>query len=168
MNNRNALYSREHKVTNEYEQAKEQSASYRREMKRLTTEIENLQDNLTNSMTKGILADGSIKAIDEQIQSRLARLEELADLEKKPIGTAIGRARKAYSEQEDTLIKRFYKDEISQDEIIEMTSRKLGNIRARARKLGLKYYPPKATWEWLNGERRAESESPSRRKYRPR
>lgn len=56
------------KLTNEYEQAKEQSASYRREMKRLTTEIENLQDNLTNSMTKGILADGSIKAIDEQIK----------------------------------------------------------------------------------------------------
>jgi|GEM_PF-2537417 len=80
----------------------------------------------------------------------------------------IGRTRKPYSEQEDTLIRRFYKDEISQDEIIEITGRKLGNIRARARKLGLKYYPPKATWEWLDGERRAESESPSRRKCRPR
>jgi hypothetical protein len=271
------------KLTNEYEQAKEQAASYRREMKRLNSEVDNLWNNLTNSMAKGILSDESIKTIDVQIQSRLARIQELADLEKQPIGAAIGvsipgqadveliqsflenlgenwvnqpnglknaflrllldkiiiwpdattiRAKliwhvgleqeilihrpplkykpwhkaevkilrqhyattskevllamlpnrtwisiigkavrlglvrndevkeighgKTYSEEEDRLIRRFYEGEISQDEIIAMTGRKLPNIRRRARKLGLKYYPPKATWEWLEEESKAE------------
>lgn len=283
------------KLTSDYEQAKEQVASYSREMKRLRSEVENLQDNLTNGMAKGILSDESVKAIDIQIQNRLARIQELADLNKQPIGAAIGesipgqadvelvqsflenlgenwinqpnglknaflrllldkiiiwphpttiRAKlfwrvgleqellihrppvkykpwheaeveilrqhyataskgvllallpnrtwisirskvvrlglvrndevkrtgqgKSYSDEEDRLIRRFYAGEISRDEITAMTGRKLHNLRRRARQLGLKYYPPKATWEWLKEECKTESEGPSPPRYRPR
>jgi hypothetical protein len=52
--------------------------------------VENLKDNLTNSMVKGILSDESIKAADAHIQNRLALIQKLAGLEKQPIGAAIG------------------------------------------------------------------------------
>lgn len=284
------------KLTSEYEQAKEQAASYRREMKRLESEVENLRANLHVNMATRILSAVEIAKINEQIQNRLARIRELADLEKQPIGAAmgkpipgqadielvqsfldnlgqkwvdqpnglknaflrllldqviiwpepatirvkliwrvgleqelliyrpplkfkpwheteveillqhytttnkevllallpnrtwisirdkavrlglvrndeakeVGRQGKVYSEEEDRLIKCFYVGEISQDEIIAMTGRKLYNIRQRARKLGLKWHPPRATWEWLDKGRMAESESPSPRRYRPR
>lgn len=74
------------KLTSEYEQAKEQAASYRREVKRLESEVENLRTNLT----MGVLSPTQISWIDEQIQNRLTRIKELADLEKQPIG-AIGK-----------------------------------------------------------------------------
>jgi hypothetical protein len=53
----------------------------------------------------------------------------------------IGRNDKAYSPEEDSLIRRFYAGEISQGEIAGTTGRRLPNIRQRARKLGLKWYP---------------------------
>jgi DNA invertase Pin-like site-specific DNA recombinase len=76
------------RLTSEYEQAREQAASYHREMKRLESEIENLRGNLAG----GILSADQLQWIDQQIQERLARIRELADLESKPIGAAVGRS----------------------------------------------------------------------------
>lgn len=75
-----------HKLTNEYEQAKEQAASYRREMRRLETEVENLRENLSVE----ILGTDQLQWIDQQIKSRLARIRELSDLESQPIVQAVG------------------------------------------------------------------------------
>lgn len=74
-------------LTNEYKQAKEQAASYRREMRRLEAEVENLRGNLAT----GVLSANQVKWIDAQIQKRLVRIRELADLESRPIGQAVGR-----------------------------------------------------------------------------
>jgi hypothetical protein len=71
----------------EYEVAKEQAASYRREMKRLEAEVENLRGNL---VAKVMSAD-QLEWLDGQIQERLAYIEKLADLESQPIGAMIGR-----------------------------------------------------------------------------
>lgn len=70
------------KLTDEYQQAKEKAASYRREIKRLETEIENFRGNLA----MGVLEVENLTWIDEQIRQRLTRIRELADLEKKPAG----------------------------------------------------------------------------------
>lgn len=70
------------KLTDEYQQAKEQAASYRREMKRLKNEVSNLRTNLA----MGVLGADQIKWIDEQINSRLARIAALGDLEQQPAG----------------------------------------------------------------------------------
>lgn len=75
------------KLTDEYEQAKEQAASYRREVRRLDAEVENLRGNLT----AGILSADQLQWIDRQVRERLARIRELADLESQPIGAAVGR-----------------------------------------------------------------------------
>ncbi len=75
------------KLTDEYGQAKEQAASYRREARRLDAEVENLRGNLT----AGILSADQLGWIDQQVQERMARIRELADLESKPIGAAVGR-----------------------------------------------------------------------------
>ncbi len=88
-------------LTNEYEHAKEQSASYRREMKRLEKEVENLRGNLTSS----IMGHEQLEWIDQQIQMRLSRLRELADLEKRPIGAAIGRP--VPGQQDIELVRKF-------------------------------------------------------------
>jgi DNA invertase Pin-like site-specific DNA recombinase len=74
------------KWADKYEAAKEQAASYRREMKRLETEVENLRGNLA----MGILPPSELQILGQQIQGRLARIKELADLESQPIGAAIG------------------------------------------------------------------------------
>lgn len=75
------------KLANEYEQAKERAASYRREMKRLESEVNNLRSNLS----RDVLSLDQLRWLDEQIQTRLARINELADLEKQPIGVVIGK-----------------------------------------------------------------------------
>lgn len=75
-----------HKLTDEYEQAKEQAASYRREMRRMEAEVESLRGNLM----AGILSADQLQWVDQQIQERLARIRELADLETRPIGRVVG------------------------------------------------------------------------------
>jgi hypothetical protein len=69
------------KYTDEYEQAKAQAASYRREMKRLVAEVENLRGNLVID----VISADQLQWLDRQIQQRLARIKELADLESQPI-----------------------------------------------------------------------------------
>lgn len=75
------------RLTDEYERAKEQVATYRREMRRLETEIENLRGNLTT----GVMSSDQLKWLDEQVQQRLNRIRELADLERIPVGEVVGR-----------------------------------------------------------------------------
>ena len=70
------------KLTDEFEQAKVEAASYRREAKRLETEIENLRSNLAMET----LSADQIGWIDQQIQDRLSRITELSNLEKQPLG----------------------------------------------------------------------------------
>lgn len=74
-------------LTDEYQQAKEEAASYRREMRRLEEEVDNLRGNLAS----GILGADTVSWIDQQVTERLARIRELADLESRPIGRAVGR-----------------------------------------------------------------------------
>ncbi len=74
------------KWTNDYEQAKEKAASYRREMRRLESEVDSLRGNLA----AGVLSSDQLNWLDEQIQERLARIKELADLESQPIGAVMG------------------------------------------------------------------------------
>lgn len=74
------------KWANEYEAAKEQAASYRREMKRLETEVKNLRGNLA----LGVLPPSELEILGQQIKERLARIKELADLESRPIGAVVG------------------------------------------------------------------------------
>ncbi len=74
------------KWADEYEAAKEQAASYRREMKRLETEVENLRGNLA----MGVLPPSELQILGQQIQERLARIKELSDLECQPIGEVVG------------------------------------------------------------------------------
>jgi len=76
------------KLTDEYKRLKEQAASYRREVQRLESEIENLRHNLVSNT----LSSDTLSWIDQQIQERLARIRELANLENQPIGAAIGQA----------------------------------------------------------------------------
>jgi DNA invertase Pin-like site-specific DNA recombinase len=73
-------------LTNEYEQAKEASATYRREMKRLEAEVDSLRGNLAS----GVMSTEQLEWLDQQIQARLSRMRELADLEQRPIGVAVG------------------------------------------------------------------------------
>ncbi|MCB0174802.1 MAG: recombinase family protein [Anaerolineae bacterium] len=75
------------RLTDEYERVKEQAASYRREMRRLEVEIENLRGN----MTKGVMSNEQLTWLDKQIEQRLERIRELADLEQQPVGQAVGR-----------------------------------------------------------------------------
>jgi DNA invertase Pin-like site-specific DNA recombinase len=74
-------------MTDEYEQAKAQAARYRREKKRLENEVESLRGNLLT----GVMGPDQLKWIDDQIQQRLARINELAQIESQPIGAAVGR-----------------------------------------------------------------------------
>jgi hypothetical protein len=76
-----------HRLTDEYERAKEQAASYRREMRRLEAEIENLRGNLAT----GIMSSEQVKWLDGQIQQRLERIRQLADLQQQPVGEVVGR-----------------------------------------------------------------------------
>ncbi|MCG3209243.1 MAG: hypothetical protein FOGNACKC_02864 [Anaerolineae bacterium] len=75
------------KLSDEYEQAKDQAASYRREVKRLEKEVENLRANLTQAP----LSTTQVTWVDEQIQRRLIRIRELGDLSRQPIGV-LGKA----------------------------------------------------------------------------
>jgi DNA invertase Pin-like site-specific DNA recombinase len=75
------------KLTSEYHQAKVLAASYRREMKRLEAEVDNLRGNLALA----ILPPSELQLLSKEIQNRLARIRELADLESQPIGAAVGR-----------------------------------------------------------------------------
>ena len=70
------------KLVDEYEQAKEQAAIHRREMRRVEAEVENLRGNLA----RGILSTEQLQWIDDQVAQRLTRIQELADLESRPVG----------------------------------------------------------------------------------
>lgn len=74
------------RLTDEYERAKEQAASYRREMRRVETEIENLRGNLITSL----MSNEQVKWLDDQIQQRLKRIKELSDLGHRPVGEVVG------------------------------------------------------------------------------
>jgi hypothetical protein len=76
-------------MTAEYEQAKTQAASYRREKKRLESEVDSLRANLA----AGVMSADQLNWMDTQIRQRLARIKELADLESQPVGAAVGRPR---------------------------------------------------------------------------
>jgi DNA invertase Pin-like site-specific DNA recombinase len=76
-----------HRLTDEYERAKDQAASYRREMRRLEAEIENLRGNLAT----GVMSSEQLSWLDGQVQLRLERITELADLEQRPVGEVVGR-----------------------------------------------------------------------------
>jgi hypothetical protein len=90
-----------HKLTDEYDQAKEQAASYRREMNRLNAEVDHLLGNLAT----GILGPEQVKRIDGEVKHRLDRIRELADLESRPIGAVLGRA--APGQADIDLVKSF-------------------------------------------------------------
>jgi DNA invertase Pin-like site-specific DNA recombinase len=70
------------KYADEYEQAKAQAASYRREMKRLEAEVKNLRGNFIAE----VMSPNQLEWLNEQIDQRLDSIEELADLENQPIG----------------------------------------------------------------------------------
>ena len=89
------------RLVDEYDQAKERAASYRREMKRLEVEIGNLRSNLAGS----VLSVDQLEWIDQQIQERVAHIRELADLESQPIGAAVGRP--ALGQADIDLVKSF-------------------------------------------------------------
>jgi DNA invertase Pin-like site-specific DNA recombinase len=89
------------KLTDEYEEAKARSASYRREAKRLESEIANLRENLVTAA----LSPEQLQWLDSEIQKRLARIRELADLESQPIGAAVGPP--VPGEEDIELVKEF-------------------------------------------------------------
>jgi hypothetical protein len=74
------------KLVNEYEQAKAQAASHRREAKRLESEIADRRGNLAVTA----LSAEQVEWLDNEDQMRLTRIRELADLENQPIGAAVG------------------------------------------------------------------------------
>jgi hypothetical protein len=73
-------------LTDEYEEAKERASGYSREMRRLEAEIENLRNNMATE----VLSPKQLAWLDEQIESRMDQVRELADLEKQPIGEIVG------------------------------------------------------------------------------
>jgi hypothetical protein len=75
-----------HKLAHEYDRTKEQAATYHREMTRLNAEV----DNLLGNLAAGVLGPEQLKRIDREVQQRLNRIQELADLESRPIGAVLG------------------------------------------------------------------------------
>ena len=73
------------KLTGEYQQAQEQTAAYRRGLKRLEQEIENLEHNFTLKLSPERAA-----WIEREIRERMNRIAELASLENHPMGQMVG------------------------------------------------------------------------------
>ena len=251
-------------------------------MRRLEAEVENLRGN----MTKGVMSSEQLAWLDRQIEQRLERISELADLERQPVGQAVGRpvpdkddielvrelltnlpktwkdkpdrlknsllrilldkvtlevdvktvkaqliwhtgvkqeilihrpVRKqpwtgaeltllrenyetadkeelmsllpgrswasiklrgraeglgrenhkptkfrAFTPEEDELVKAYYLDEIDQETLQDTTGRTMQSLMARARRLGIKWQPRRVKWEWHNNSQQELSPMPKR------
>ena len=90
------------KLTDEYQQAREQAASYGRELKRLEKEIENLEHNFLFRLTPTRAA-----WIEKEIAERRKHIAELASLESSPAGKVIGTS---ITEDDVELVKAFLAD----------------------------------------------------------
>jgi len=75
-------------LVQDYEQAQNQVASYRREMRRLESEVTVLRTNLASE----VMSSEQLQWLDTQIQHRLGRIRELTDLQLQPIGAAVGQS----------------------------------------------------------------------------
>lgn len=73
-------------LVEEYDQAEEQAASYKRELNRLRKEVETLEHNFALET----LTSERGRWIEEQIQEKLERIKELSKLEHRPAGKVFG------------------------------------------------------------------------------
>jgi len=88
------------RLAQEYKETKVRTATFRREHERLTREIENLEHNFANAR----LTPERAAKIEVQIQERLARVKELADLKNTEMGRLVG---PAITRDDVELVKRF-------------------------------------------------------------
>jgi hypothetical protein len=89
-------------IVGEYEQAQEQAASYRRELKRLEQEVEGLEHNFTLKLSPARAA-----WIEHQIEVRIKKIKELASLENNPVGQMVG---PKVADEDVRLVKSFLAD----------------------------------------------------------
>jgi len=90
------------KLADEYQQAREQAASYGRQLKRLEKEIDNLEHNFHLRLTPTRAA-----WIEKEIAERRKRITELATLESSPAGKVIGTS---ITKDDVELVKAFLAD----------------------------------------------------------
>jgi hypothetical protein len=89
-------------LTDEHQRAQERAASYRRELKRLEQEIENLEYNFTLRLSPERAA-----WIEREIQERMDRIAELASSQNRPVRQVVG-AR--VTDEDVRLVRRFLAD----------------------------------------------------------
>lgn len=89
-------------LTKEYQQAREQAASYRRELKRLEREVENLEHNfiLKLSLERAVW-------IEREIEERMKRIAEMASLGNSPVGRMVG---PKVTDEDIELVRNFLAD----------------------------------------------------------
>jgi hypothetical protein len=73
------------RLTSEYQQAQERAAAYKRELRRLENEVENLEHNFTLRLSPERAA-----WIEAEIQERLTKITELSSPENHPVGQLVG------------------------------------------------------------------------------
>lgn len=88
------------RLTQEYEETKAHAETFRREHARLAREIENLEHNFASAK----LTPGRAARLEAQIQERLDRIRELANLQGTEMGKLVG---PAITQNEVELVKRF-------------------------------------------------------------
>lgn len=87
-------------LSKEYEEAKAQTAAFRREHNRLAREIENLEYNFENAR----LTPERAAKVEAQIQERQSRLRGLSDLQNTEMGRLLG---SSITQDDVELVKRF-------------------------------------------------------------
>lgn len=90
-------------LVEEYDQAKEQAASYKRELNRLRKEVETLEHNFALET----LTPERARWIEGQIQEKLSRIKELSKIENRPAGKVFG---KTVTEDDVELVRNFLTD----------------------------------------------------------
>ncbi|MBC8264124.1 MAG: recombinase family protein [Anaerolineales bacterium] len=90
-------------LVEEYGQAKEQAASYKREFGRLRKEVETLEQNFALET----LTPERALWIEGQIQEKLGRIKELSKIESRPAGKVFGNA---VTEDDIELVREFLTD----------------------------------------------------------
>jgi hypothetical protein len=67
---------------------------------------------------------------------------------------------RAFTSEEDELLKAYYTDKIDQETLQKKTGRTMQSIMARARRLGIKWQPRRVRWEWHNESQEELSPTP--------
>lgn len=89
-------------LVGEYEQAQQQAASHKRELKRLEQEVENLEHNFALKLSPERAA-----WIEREIEARMKKFRELSSLEHNPVGRMVG---PKITDEDVKLVKSFLAD----------------------------------------------------------